>query len=246
MKPKIFAHRGASTQAPENTIPAFEAALDIGVDGVELDVQCTKDGNLAVIHDFVVDTTTSGSGAVSQFSAVELALLDAGSHFSPDFAGVGVPTLNQVLDVFATGDGLAIEVNVEIKSRERNGGDEADMVVQLIRDRNLYDQIIVSSFNPMSLIKCRWLDKDVRIGLLYSELLPPYMADAWLSPIIQPEALHPKAALVDEQHIKWARNLGMAVNTWTVNDVEQAKHLASLGVDVLISDVPDKLKMALL
>jgi glycerophosphoryl diester phosphodiesterase len=109
----------------------------------------------------------------------------------------------------------------------------------MIQQRNLYDQVIVSSFNPMTLIKLRWTDPNVRLGLLYSANLPEHLRRAWLSPIMAPEALHPHHSLMDEDHIRWARSVGCAVNTWTVNNVAEAQRLAALGVDAIISDAPD-------
>lgn len=238
---EIFAHRGAKRVAPENTLPAFQAALDMGVDGIELDVQASKDQVLVVMHNFTVDETTNGQGKVSDFTAAELARLDAGSHFSPDFAGVGVPTLEQVFDLV----GNRCRVNVEIKSLDPEGGPEVDLLAQMIRQRNLYDQMIVSSFNPISLIKMRWLDKRVPLGLLYSADLPPHLRDAWLSPILHPEALHPHHSAIGADYMRWAKSIPCQVNTWTVNDVDEARRLAEFQVDTIISDVPDVLMAAL-
>jgi glycerophosphoryl diester phosphodiesterase len=234
---QIIAHRGAKRVAPENTLPAFQAALEMGVDGIELDVQCSKDGILVVMHNYTVDATTNGIGPVSDFTADELAQLDAGSYFGPDFARVGVPTLDQVFDLV----GDRCQVNVEVKSNDPTGGPEVDALVATIVRRNLFDQVIVSSFNPISLIKLRWMDDRVRLGLLYSQELPPYLQEAWLSPIMRPEALHPHHALVTADFMDWARSIPCEVNTWTVNDVDEARRLADLGVDAIITDVPDLL-----
>ncbi|MEM7129152.1 MAG: glycerophosphodiester phosphodiesterase family protein [Chloroflexota bacterium] len=241
MIPKIFAHRGAKSAAPENTLPAFEKALEMGVDGVELDVQCSKDNQLMVIHDFTLDKTTSGSGLVSDFTASELAQLDAGSHFGVEFAGVGVPTLPQILDRLQG----QCHVNIEIKSQDRSGGPEVESVLALIQERNLYDEVLISSFNPMTLIKTRWLDKQISIGLIYREPLPDYLSNAWLGPIIDPQALHPHSRLVETQLINFAHERNLAVNTWTVNDTEEARRLAGLGVQIIISDVPVQLMSGL-
>lgn len=238
---EIFAHRGAKRVAPENTLPAFQAALDMGVDGIELDVQASKDQVLVVMHNFTVDETTNGQGRVSDFTAAELAGLDAGSHFSPDFAGVGVPTLEQVFDLV----GSRCRVNVEIKSLNPEGGPEVDLLAQMIRHRSLYDQVIVSSFNPISLIKMRWMNNRVPLGLLYSADLPPHLQEAWLSPILRPEALHPHHSLINSDSMKWAKSIPCRVNTWTVNDVDEAQRLAALQVDAIISDVPDLLMAVL-
>jgi glycerophosphoryl diester phosphodiesterase len=236
---QIFGHRGAKRAAPENTLPSFETALAMGVDGIELDVQCSRDGALVLMHNFTVDQTTNGHGPVHGYTVAELARLDAGSHFSPTFAGTGVPTLDQVFDLV---DGRCI-VNVEVKSQDPTGGPEVDVLVEMIRRRGLYDQVIVSSFNPISLIKLRWLDPKVRLGLLYQHEteLPPHLQRAWLSPILRPEALHPHHGLITPEYMAWAKSLPCAVNTWTVNDPAEARHLADLQVDALITDVPDLL-----
>lgn len=213
----------------------------MGVDGVELDVQCSRDGQLVVIHDFFVDKTTSGSGSVANFSAAELAALDAGSHFDPSFRGVGVPTLPEVLDLLQG----RCEINLEIKTQAQDGGDEVDLVLALVRERDLYAEVLISSFNPFTLIKTRWLDPHVRIGLLFAQPLPPHLFDAWTSPIIDPQALHPRASLVDAQLVERARKHNLAVNTWTVNSVEEARQLAGLGVTTIMTDVPDEIVAAL-
>jgi glycerophosphoryl diester phosphodiesterase len=240
-RPQIFAHRGAKLVAPENTLPAFQKALEMGVDGIELDVHTSKDGQLVVIHDFSVDKTTNGHGRVEGFTAAELARLDAGSHFHPAFAGVGVPTLAQVLELV----GEHCRVNVEIKCEEDDGGDEVELLAALIHQRQLYEQVIVSSFNPITLIKLRWVDPKIQLGLLYFQELPPHLRQAWFTPILQPQALHPYHGLVTANLVAWARRQGCAVNTWTVNEVAEARRLADLGVDVIMTDAPDGMISAL-
>ncbi|MEZ4736787.1 MAG: glycerophosphodiester phosphodiesterase family protein [Caldilineaceae bacterium] len=240
-RPQIFAHRGAKAVAPENTLPAFQRALEMGVAGIELDIHCSKDGQLVVIHDETLERTTSGSGKVEAYTAAELANLDAGSHFSPVFAEVGVPTLAEVFDLV----GNRCRINVEIKSHDPNGGDQVEPLIAMLEDRNLYDQVIVSSFNPPSLIKLRALAPQVQLGLLYYLPLPSFMRSAWFTPIIQPQALHPYHRLIDANLMAWANAHNCAVNTWTVNDVTEARRLAELGVDVIMSDVPDTIMAAL-
>ncbi|MEM7531008.1 MAG: glycerophosphodiester phosphodiesterase family protein [Chloroflexota bacterium] len=281
--PIRFAHRGASAIAPENTMPAFEAALGMKVDGLELDVHCSKDGQLVVIHDFDLvrvgtiatsskstpsnekekptskSTTSRRSktakepekestnepaklGKISEYTAEELAQIDVGSWFDKKFKGVGVPTLVQVLDLVqnhSVGSDLAI--NVEIKSMDPLGGNQVEPLVELIQERGLYEQVIVSCMNPVTLIKTRWEDSEVRLGLLHRGTLPIYLQKAWMSSIIEPEALHPHHTVVDEAYMAFAKKHGCEVNTWTVNDAAEAKRLADLGVTAIISDAPDKL-----
>lgn len=239
--PQVFAHRGAKAVAPENTIPAFAKALEMGVAGIELDVHCSKDGKLVVIHDESLERTTTGTGSVSAYTAAELAKVDAGTPFHTDFAGTGIPTLDDVFDL--VGDRCL--VNVEVKTADPLGGNQVEPLLEMIKARGLYDQVIVSSFNPISLIKIRHLDPNVRLGLLYYLPLPNWLRNAWFTPIMQPEALHPHFSLVNEKHMAWANEHGCDVNSWTINDVEEAQRLAALGVNVIMSDVPDQIMAAL-
>lgn len=231
----VFAHRGARRVAPENTLPAFERALAMGVAGIEFDVHLTTDGRLVVIHDFTVGKTTDGHGAVAAMTAAEVRRLDAGSHFDAAFAGVQVPFLEEVLDLV----GDRCRLNIEIKSMDPYANDASSAVAAIIRDRALYDQVLVSSFNPISLIKLRYLDSKIALGMLYGDEMPGFLRQVWAGPPIRPEAQHPEHTLIDAAYMQWARALPGAVNTWTVNDVEEARRLAALGVDVIMSDVPD-------
>jgi glycerophosphoryl diester phosphodiesterase len=239
--PQILAHRGARRAAPENTLPAFARALEMGADGIELDVHRSRDGRLVVIHDFTLEHTTNGIGPVADLTAAELAALDAGNHFAPEFAGTPVPTLDEVFDLV----GERARVNVEIKSESWTGGDAIEPLVAMIQARNLYDQVIVSSFNPITLVKLRHADPKIAIGLLLEEDLPPHLRFAWFTPILQPQALHPAFGMVDAAFMAWARGRGCVVNVWTVNDAGEARRLIALGVDALITDVPDVLIAAL-
>jgi glycerophosphoryl diester phosphodiesterase len=241
-KTKVFAHRGAKMVAPENTLPAFEQAIALGADGVELDVQCSKDGVLVVMHNFTVNETTSGQGRVADLTAAELSKLDAGSHFNAKFSNVGVPTLEEVLAATAG----KLKLNIEIKTQDPMGGREVEPLVELLQAGNLYNQVVVSSFNPITLIKMRHVDPQVALGLLYwGQQLPAFLREIWLSSILRPEAFHPHHTLIDEEYMVWAKAIPAAVNTWTVNDPEEARRLAALGVDTIITDVPDTILAAL-
>ena len=234
-KPQIFAHRGARRVAPENTLPAFAAALAMGVDGIELDVHVTRDGELVVIHDFDVRTTTNGHGLVADMTVNEVAVLDAGSHFRADFAGTRVPTLDEVFDLV----GNQCAVNVEIKSLDPYARDASDAVAAIVRRRSLYEQVIVSSFNPITLLKMRHLDAKIVLGVLFDEEMPAFFRAVWAGVPLCPEALHPEHVLINEAFMAWTRAVGCLVNTWTVNTVEEARRLAGLGVNVIMTDMPD-------
>ena len=262
-KPKVFAHRGASTVAPENTLPAFEKALELGADGIELDAQATADGQLVVLHDYNLERTTTGVGPLRTHTLAQLAGIDAGVRFDTAFSGTPIPTLEQVFDL--VGDGFI--VNVEIKNMDWNGGREPEPLANLIQRRRLYDQVIVSSFNPIALRRMRQIDPSIPLGLLYFDR-PPHAANGnrsllrkvrslplkdlllyfcrpWLSRGLAPEALHPYFTSIDAQLVAKARSRGQLVNAWTVNSGAEARRLAGLGVDAIITDVPDAIRQEL-
>lgn len=234
-------HRGAAGLAPGNTLAAFQAALDLGIDGVELDVHRCRTGEVVVIHDFSVDRTTNGSGKVRDLSLAEIQALDAGSRFDPRFAGEGIPTLAQVFDL--VGDRLL--VNVELKSfSPRTDGLESE-VIRLVRERGLADTVLVSSFNPFSLRRVRRLDPGLKLGLLYAHKLPFPLNRDWLGFLFRPEALHPDHPMVDERLVARARARGQEVNAWTVNEAADMRRLVALGVHGIITDRPDVLGQVL-
>ena len=261
--PQIFAHRGANAVAPENTLPAFEKALELGADGIELDVQATADGALVVLHDFSLGRTTTGAGLLRAHTLAQLAAVDAGVLFDDSFAGTPIPTLEQVFDLV----GARCIVNVEIKNMDWRGGREAEPLARMIRRRRLHEQVIVSSFNPIALRKMRQLDPAIALGLLYFVKPPPQMGAPgnfiqkvrhlpfkhlffhltrpWFAADIVPQALHPYFQSIDAQLVAEARSRGQLVNAWTVNSVTEARRLARLGVDAIITDLPDEIRRGL-
>ncbi len=228
----IMAHRGAMASAPMNTMAAFELALEQGADGIELDVQRSSDGHAVILHDFSVDATTDGSGPVAGKSLSELQELDAGSWFSSDYAGEGIPTLDQV---FASlGDRTLF--NVEIKSGREGSGKVEERVAACVRRFSVQNRVIVSSFDPTVLLNFRLLMPRVMIGFLYDSELPA----AYLIPLrkLSHEARHPRHDMVDEVYMRWARENDYYVNTWTVNEPGRAVELRRLGVNAIISNDP--------
>ena len=182
-----------------------------------------------------------GTGVVAEMTAAELRQLDAGSRFAPAFAATHIPLLDEVLDLV----GDRCQLNLEIKSLDIYGRDASDAVAALIRDRGLYDQVLVSSFNPITLIKLRHLDRRIALGMLYDGEMPAFLRSVWSGPPLSPQAQHPEHGLVNAGFMAWARLIGVAVNVWTVNEVAEAQRLAALGVDTIITDVPDVLLAAL-
>ena len=237
-RPLILAHRGASQRAPENTLAAFRLALDMGADGVELDVQLCKDGEAVVIHDFTVDETTGGQGWVKDFTLAELQALDAGAWYATEFAGERIPTLAQVLQEL----GPWLVLNIELKTRTPfTDGLEAE-VVRLVEDAVLVRRVIISSFDPLALWRVRRLNRHISTGLLYAPDLPRYLRDRWLQPLARPAALHPRWDMLDERTVAAAHRRGLAVHPWTCDDPDALRRLVSWGVDAIITNRPDLLR----
>ncbi len=232
-RPLVFGHRGASAYAPMNTLPAFELAAEQGADGIELDVHRSKDGAAVIVHDFEIDTTTDGRGLVVEKTLAELKEYDAGGWFSPDYRGTRIPTLDEVFE--AVRDRLFI--NVEIKSHDLNTDGVEQVVADVIQKYDMARRVIVSSFNPLALIRFRQIMPGVALGYLYAPEMPTLPID--IINELTYEAVHPYHEMIDPDHAATAKSRGHRLNTWTVNDPERARNLRDWGVDGLITDVPD-------
>jgi len=232
-----IAHRGASAAAPSNTLAAFEAALQQGADGIEFDVRLCADGVPVVIHDATVDATTDGSGAVSAMTLSELKDLDAGSWFDPAFAGERIPALTEVLEAL----GGRMLLNVELKGGALLDDRLERAVAKAIEHYGLAEQVLLSSFNPLTLRHLQRHAPHLSTGLLTA-------SSAWLKGVLGRAlasqglaALHPHHTLVDEDYVRWARQHGYRVHVWTVDEASEMRRLIRAGVDGIITNVPDVL-----
>lgn len=226
---QIIAHRGASGLAPENTLPAFQLAIDIGVDYIELDVRKSSDDSLMVIHDATLNATTNGSGNVSALSYVQLKSLDAGSWFGPAFVGAQIPSLYEVLLLAKLNQ---IKVCVEMK----DAGLEA-AVVALIQQLGMVDAVILFSFSLTELQVIKQLN--------------PLLKICWLDNTISIAEINQLQAIGGEyvgagnipalSSIKYAQNLQIGFLIWTINDPEQMMLLMSKGVAGIITDDPQEM-----
>jgi glycerophosphoryl diester phosphodiesterase len=234
----IFGHRGASAYAPMNTLPAFELAVVQNADGVELDVHLSKDKHLIVLHDFTVDHTTNAKGFARDMTLAELKALDAGSWKSDQYAGVQIPTLDEVFKAV----GHKLYINVEIKSETEATDGVEQAIADCLQRNNMQERVIISSFNPLALKRFREIMPDVPIGYLY---MPDYQPFAEVMQALPHEARHPHHPMIDRAYMDWAKTNGYRVNTWTVNDPARAVELRDLGVDAIITDTPDVMREAL-
>ena len=236
-RPLIFAHRGACKVAPENTLPAFQAALDLGADGIELDVQFSSDGKLVVLHNPTLETTTNGSGRVTALTFAELRLLDAGIHFGPRFAGTPLPALDEVLDLCKG----KLLMNIELKSLNSSTANIGVDVVAAVRARDMADQVVISSFNPLALRRAKKAGPEIECALLTAPDLPGWMRAGLTFRYSRADAVHPEFPMVDAAYMAWAAKRKMPVRPWTVNEVADMQRMIALGVDAIITDVPDVL-----
>ncbi|MDH6216230.1 glycerophosphodiester phosphodiesterase family protein [Streptomyces pseudovenezuelae] len=254
--PSVFAHRGASAQAPENTLAAIDAAAALGVDRVENDVQRTEDGELVVIHDDSLRRTTDvkevfpgrAPWKVKDFTAAEIARLDAGSWFAPRFAGVRVPTLKQYMRrVEHNGQNLLLE----IKNPELYPGIE-QQILKLLGNEGWLDQphldgrLIVQSFSADSIR----IVHDLKPGVSTAFLGTPPVAD--LSGYAAfTDGINPSYASISTCYVSAAHGFTgphgrpLAVFAWTVDDAATALRVADYGVDGVISNKPDVVRAAL-
>jgi len=235
-----IAHRGASSLAPENTFTAFDKAVEIGADGIEFDVQLSKDGIPVVIHDENLERTTTGRGPVKGRSLSELKALDAGSWFAPQFGEVQVPTLDEVLTRYKAS---SLIFNIELKNENITYPGLEKAVLQVIGKHKLEEKTIISSYNHASLITCRKLNNTVRTGMLYrKEIKEPWHHALSLGCY----SVHPLFIyLHSPEVISRFKEHNLAMFPWTVNDLQQMEYLVSMDVEAIITDYPRELKKIL-
>ena len=244
----VVAHRGASAQAPENTLEAFRLGVEAGADAIELDVHLTADGQLAVIHDETLDRTTDRSGPVAGLTMDDIRAADAGARFSrPDdagfpFAGRGlrVPTLPEVLDWLPDGIGLV----VEIKARAA-----ADAVVEALRGRpaRADGRLAVISFDEMAIDRVHELEPDLKTGYLLVPMqqIPPALEWATQHGHVGVLPWDGDLGIDPAPILEQAMVYGREVGCYVVNDPDRMQLLAASGLWGFVTDVPDVAREAL-
>lgn len=232
-KTLVWAHRGASGYAPENTLEAFAKAIEMGADGIELDVQMTKDGQLVILHDETVDRVSNGKGFVKDYTYEELVKLNVNKKF-PEYGKVTIPTLEEVYRLIQDTD---LMINVELKNGVIFYQNLEERVLELTDWYGLGDRVIYSSFNHYSIMKLKRLQPCVKTGFLYEDgyLNMPLYAEQY-----GVEALHPAIYNLQYPHfIEDCRARGIALRVWTVNDTEDMKMLCENGINSMITNYPD-------
>lgn len=238
MIPLIYAHRGASGDAPENTMAAFRLAVGQGAHGIELDIQLTSDGRLVCIHDETLDRTTTGSGLVAGQTYEKLKRYDA-SYTFPGYYGEPVPLLSDVLEFLAP---TSLELNIELKNSIVPYEGMEEKAIRLVREAGMEQRITFSSFNHYSVAKLVRLAPDIAAGILYeANLYEPWCyASAFGA-----SALHPYFYSLSRSIVDSAHRAGMKVRPYTVNEEADLRRMIEWGVDAAITNYPARMKAIL-
>lgn len=232
--PAIFAHRGASAYAPENTLAAFELALRQGADAIELDAKLSRDGQVVVIHDQTVDRTTAHHGRVKDLSLAELRKMDAGSHFDIAFKGEPIPTLDEVFKAV----GQLTYINVELTNYASPTDNLPEKVAALVKSRRLSQRVLFSSFNPLALVIIHRLVPEAPIGLLALDGLKGAWARSFPGRWLSYNCLHPEKSDVTPRLVKSLHQRECKCFVYTVNREEDMHCLFEMGVDGIFTDDP--------
>jgi glycerophosphoryl diester phosphodiesterase len=214
-------HRGAKGYVAENTLASFKKALELGVDGIELDVHLSFDGKVVVIHDETIDRTTTGSGVVNQMTLTEL------KQFN-------IPTLEEVLELINHN----FLINIELKSYET-----VEKIIEIIEnyisEKNWkYENFLVSSFDWNALQQLRFLNEKIQIGVLTEDDLETAFAFA---KFIKATTINPYFKLLNEEYVAKIHEKGIKIFVWTVNEIADIEKMKSLKIDGIISDFPDRI-----
>ena len=241
MTTKILGHRGANRRAPQNTLPAFQAAIAEGADGVEFDVQMSSDGVLVICHNFTVDETSNGSGFVNELTFEEMRSLDFGSWFSEEFAGTKIPTLEETLDCVKDMEIL----NVEIKHPSKNRVEVVQKTYDLVKEKGLLEKTIFSSFDFDVLTILKQIDSEVCCGLLYDPV-PEECFDRRLlrneflqvAAEYRGDALHPHYLLTNfpKAYVRRCHEAGLMVNVWGISKESELEKYKHKNFDIIITD----------
>ncbi|OPX43858.1 putative glycerophosphoryl diester phosphodiesterase 1 [Ruminiclostridium hungatei] len=232
MNTLIWAHRGASAQAPENSMEAFRLANRQQADGIELDIHMTRDGHLVVAHDETIDRCSNGSGRIIDMTLKELLTYDFSNHMD-GYRNIRIPTLEEVLHFVK---GTRLTVNIELKSGLVTYEGIEEKAIRLVSDMGMKKRVLYSSFNHHSLMLIKKIDRAIPIGLLYTEAL----VDPQLYALrIAAEAVHPfYYTLAVPGTVRKCRENGIMVHPWTVNTQEHMTWMYKEEVNAIITNYP--------
>lgn len=225
---EITAHRGNSSQVPENTLLSFESAIEAGADWIETDVTQSKDGVLVLFHDENLEPTTGKKGMVWELTYDELKQIRPKPSMGPTFRDARIPSLSDALDLCKD----KIKVDLEIKMNGHQTADFVDRVVAMIREKGMEDQCMVTSFHYSVLERVKLLDPKIKTGFITNTALTP------VQPLSAADYVMLNVSLTNPQTVGELRAVGKKVGVWTVNDGTALEKCRQAGVDNLITDKP--------
>ncbi|WP_082926803.1 glycerophosphodiester phosphodiesterase [Paenibacillus tuaregi] len=230
-----IAHRGAAGHCPENTMASFIKAIELGATGIETDVQMTKDGQLVLIHDETLARTAGSPEWVKDLTWAELREREAGSWYHSDYQGERIPSLEDLLELVR---GYELMINLELKNGIVQYPSLEAKVIEVVRQYELEERVILSSFNHYSLVECKRLAPEMRTGILYMEgLYEPWDYAARIGA----DALHAFKYALTPELVGMAAAKGMPYHPFTVNEQQEMRALLTAGVSGIITDYPDRL-----
>lgn len=233
---KNYAHRGFSSKYPENTMLAFEKAIEVGAHGIEFDVQVTKDGKLVIIHDETIDRTSNGKGKVKDFTYEELLKFDFSVNYNEQEEPQRIPLLSEYFELVKDIDIIS---NIELKNSVYEYEGIEEKVYDLVGQYKLKNKVIISSFNHESIMRMKAIDESIECG---------FLIDSWM---LNPgkytkyngiECFHPSAYSLTKEKVQEIQSHGVKVNVWLGKEPFDYRKLVHMGVDGLISNDPDIVK----
>jgi glycerophosphoryl diester phosphodiesterase len=234
--PWIIAHRGFRAKYPENTLIAFQAALDAGVTMIELDVTHTRDGKLVVMHDKTLDRTTNGRGPVNGYFLKELKKLDAGSWFNPAFASQHVPELEEVLELVQGRALINIEIKQEPDDIPRPSHAIEGQVVELVNQKNAHDTVLISSFDRAVLERIKLLENPPALALISRD--PAESSTIAFCRRLKIFSWHPNHAILSQEQVNLMHSAGIRVFPYNADTPEEVARMFDMQVDGIISNDP--------
>ena len=240
-RPLNIGHRGARDLAPENTVAGLLAGISAGADGVEFDVQCTKDGHLVLFHDDTLTRITGVRGLLVKCTLAQLRELNAGGYFGPQYAGELIPTLDEAIERLPAGCFL----NIEAKRKKLLSDGLERGIAEAVRRHNLYDRVIVSSFNPVALWRIGRIDRRIPLGLLYETGMPFLMDTGWPRQMLRLAALHPSWGLVTPEFVAAVQEALSGLEKINVTGDEIKKALLQGGSPATPDDLRKRFEMFL-
>lgn len=237
----VYAHRGGTVHAPQNTLAAFESAYRIGADGVETDVHPTRDGEVVVCHNYFLSEASNGKGLVYKRTLAELRKLDFGIKYAEEFKGTRIPTLDEFLAHAARFDTGTL--NIEIKIPRVRGTDIVRKTVEAVRRHGLTDRLVISSFDHRILAQAKRLEPRCRTAYLSPT---PALVNIlhMLTPLktaksVNADCYHPSILFTSARQIRRAHAMGLEVNVWTINSPKDMQKSLRYGADGIITDDPE-------